>query len=176
MKILCVMFLAVSAAFTGLHGQDKVVPNRPYSNLSSGAGYIMNNELTAGIGLFDVSVPYSKSFLGFNTIHGYQVNRYFVFSGGTGVLFYNGGTLVPLFMDVKYRLRIRLLTTYLYGDGGFLLNPDGGSKLYINPGAGVRYAVSDELGLTLSAGFWVQMGETKDSFINVKLGMAFMPK
>ena len=157
-------------------GQDKVIPNKPYSSLNSGPGYITHNELTTGFGPGDVSVLYSKSFFGFNTIHGYQVNKQFVFAGGTGISFYNGGTLIPLFMDIRYRLKARLLTPYLYGDGGLLLNPKGGSKMFINPGAGVRYNLNKNLGLTLGAGFWMQMGETRDSFVNVKAGITFKPK
>ena len=34
----------------------------------------------------------------------------FVIAGGTGISFYNGGTLSPLFMDIRYRLKSRLLT------------------------------------------------------------------
>jgi len=157
-------------------GQDKVIPNKPYSSLDSGPGYITHNELTTGFGLRDVSLPYSKSFFGFNTIHGYQVNKQFVFAGGIGISFYNGGTLIPLFMDIRYSLKARLLTPYLYGDGGLLFNTTGETKIFINPGAGVRYDLDKNLGLTLATGFWTQMGETHDSFVNVKLGFTFKPK
>jgi len=176
MKSLYIFLFALAICIESVSGQDRVTPNKPYSSLYSGPGYITNNEFTSGFGLGNVSLPFNKTFLGFNTIHGYQVNRYSVFSGGTGVLLYNGGTLIPVFFDIRIRLRIRLFTPYIYGDGGFLLNPKGGSKMYLNPGAGVRYALSNQLGLTLGAGLWVQMGETRDSFVNVKLGVVFMPK
>jgi len=110
MKPVIVLLILLLSGTIPVPAQDMVIPNKPYSSLNSRPGYITYNELTTGFGRGDVSVPYSKSFFGFNTIHGYQINKKFVIAGGTGISFYNGGTLSPLFMDIRYRLKSRLLT------------------------------------------------------------------
>ena len=94
MKSLYIFLLVTAVYVESVCGQDRVIPNKPYSSLYSGPGYITNNEFTSGFGLGNVSLPFTKTFFGFNTIHGYQINRFFVISGGTGALFYNGGTLI----------------------------------------------------------------------------------
>ena len=156
--------------------QDMVVPNKPIVTLSGTRGYITINELTTGVGLGVVSVPYSKSFFGFTTIHSYQINESFVVGGGTGVSFYNGGTFIPVFADVRYRFLINTLTPYLFGDGGLLVNTAGGTKLFMNGGAGVRYTINKKFGLNFGTGIWTQYGNARDSFINFKLGVTFKPK
>ena len=78
-----------------------VDPNRPGTLLNNNPGLITINELHFGIGLGITNVPYSKSFFGFTTINGYQINKNFVAAAGTGLSFYNGGMLVPLFLDFR---------------------------------------------------------------------------
>lgn len=170
--ILTVILLTM---FT-VSAQDMVTPNKPIVSLSGTRGYITINELTAGVGLGVVSVPYSKSFFGFTTIHGYQINESFVIGGGTGVSFYNGGTFIPVFADVRYRFLINTLTPYLFGDGGFLINTAGSSKMFLNGGAGVRYTINSHIGINFGTGIWVQYGNIRDSFVNFKLGVTFKPK
>jgi len=170
--ILTVILLTM---FT-VSAQDMVAPNKPIVNLSGTRGYITINELTAGVGLGVVSVPYSKSFFGFTTIHGYQINESFVVGGGTGVSFYNGGTFIPVFADVRYRFLINTITPYLFGDGGFLINTKGGMKMFINGGAGVRYTIDSRFALNFGTGLFIQTEHAKDSFINFKLGVTFKPK
>jgi len=178
MRSLIIIIAVLAVVNASVAAQDRVIPNKPYSSMNSGPGYITFNEATIGIGLGDVSVPYSKSFFGFNTIHGYQVNRYFVISAGTGVSFYNGGTMIPVFLDLRYRIHIDHFTPYLFGDGGLLLGAGGSgeSKMFLNPGAGIRYALSNKFALNLGAGLFVQTGETMDSFVNIKLGITYKPK
>ena len=65
-------------------------------------GYITINEVTTGIGLAKINVPYSSAFYGFTTIHGYQVDSKFLIAAGTGLSFFSAGTLLPLFMDLRY--------------------------------------------------------------------------
>lgn len=178
MRSITLIVAVLAMVNASVVAQDKIIPNKPYSSMNSGPGYITFNEVTTGIGLGNVSVPYSKSFFGINTIHGYQINKYFVISAGTGVSFYNGGTLIPVFMDLRCRILINHFTPYLFGDGGFLLSPNGSeaSKMFINSGVGVRYALSNNLGINLGAGLFVQTGETMDSFVNIKLGIKYKPK
>lgn len=171
LAILVVLVFTFSLA----SAQDKVAPNRPYVSLSAKSGYITINEFSAGTGLKVTDVPYSKSFFGINTIHGYQINESFVVGGGTGVLFYNEGSLIPLFADVRYRFLINKFTPYLFGDGGMLFG-GGETRLFVNGGGGVRYTINDRLGIHFGTGLWIQNGTTRDSFISFKLGVVFKPR
>ena len=174
-RSLAILTVILLSMFT-VSAQDMIAPNKPFTSLSCTSGYITINEFTAGIGLGDISVPYSKSFFGFTTIHGYQINESFVIGGGTGVSFYNGGTFIPFFGDVRYRFMISTFTPYLFGDGGFLFNTAGATKMFINGGAGVRYTINSHIGINFGTGIWVQYGNIRDSFVNFKLGVTYKPK
>jgi hypothetical protein len=159
--------------------QKRVMPNRSYSTLNSNPGYITINEFQAGLGLGNINTDYSKSMFGFTTIHGYQLDKTFLVAGGTGALFYNGGMLAPLFMDFRMNIRISSFTPYAYAEGGVLLNFSDlteESKIFINGGAGVRYSFSRQLAATASAGYWVQYGLSRDSFVVVKAGLTYKPR
>jgi hypothetical protein len=171
--LLIILFAGITATAVA---QEFVTPNKPYTVLSSNPGFISINELSYGFGLGDVSVPYSKSFFEFTSIAGYQVTRNFVAGAGTGVSFYNGGLLVPLFLDFRWVFYIGKITPYLYGDGGlrFNLADFGGTKLFINPGIGARYVFSRKVAVNLSGGFLFQSGgASRDSFISIKGGVVY---
>jgi hypothetical protein len=160
-----------------LYGQNRVIPNKPYSILSSRPGYILNNEFVVGIGLGDTGTPMSGSFVGATSTQGYQINRTFVIGGGTGMLFYDGGMMIPLDGSIRSRLGVALLTPYLNGNGGILVGfNDAGSSMFINPEAGVRYTLNNNLAFTLGAGLWVQEGKSRNSFATMKLGVTFKPE
>ena len=172
---LSIIILIISTV-TVISAQDMVDPNRPGTLLNNNHGFITINELHFGIGLGTTNVPYSKSFFGFTTINGYQINKNFVAAAGTGLSFYNGGMLVPLFLDFRFRFNISQFTPYFFGDGGFLLNPSdlNSTKLFINPGLGIRYSFSKNLAANLGGGFLIQTGGvTRDTFINIKMGVTY---
>jgi hypothetical protein len=163
-------------AATNVSAQQKVSPNKPVQKLSPESGYITINEFTGGPGLGIVDAPYSKYFFGFTTIHGYQVDQSFIVAAGTGFSAYNGGSMIPLFMDFRYNFLISTFTPYVVGDGGILINTSGGIKLSINPAAGVRYTISRKIALNFSTGLFVQSGAgVRDSYLNFKLGVTFKP-
>jgi opacity protein-like surface antigen len=171
--LISIMLLAASS----VSAQDIVSPNKPVPLINSAPGYITINELTGGPGLGIVNAPYSKYFFGFTTIHGYQIDQSFVIAAGTGLSAYNGGTMIPLFMDFRYRFLISTFTPYVVGDGGVLFKLSGGVKLFINPAVGVRYTINRKIGLNFSTGLFVQSGAgVRDSYINFKLGVTFIPK
>jgi hypothetical protein len=170
------LLVAGSLFSVSLKAQDLIIPNRPYSLFLTTPGYVTTNEITTGVGIINRSEPFSKFFLGFNTIHGYQINKNFVISAGTGIAFYNGGPLIPLFLDLRVNFLIKTITPYFSGDGGLLINPSGGEKLFINPGAGIRYSLSSNMCINIGAGYMLQMAETQSSFICLKIGMTFKPK
>ena len=157
----------------------RVAPNKPYLILNSRPGYITINEFTSGFGLSGTVSPYSKYYFGFTTIHGYQVDQNFVFGAGTGLSYYNDGLLIPLFVDVRYRLMISTITLYAYGDAGFLLSPDdlnNQTRIFVNAGPGMRLAVNSKFAINASPGVLVQMGPTsRASFINFRIGATFKP-
>jgi hypothetical protein len=157
--------------------QEMVTPNKPFETFSSTPGYMTINEISLGYGLSERDLPYEGSFAGFTTIHGYQINKSFSAGLGTGVIFYNGGTLVPLLFDFRYNIKIAKITPYLWGDGGLLLDPSAisSTKLYINPGAGARYAFSRKVAMNLGVGFWTQQGSNRSSFAMIRTGLAFKP-
>jgi hypothetical protein len=155
--------------------QGIVTPNRPFDQLGGTPGYFTMNEFTSGIGLALTHAPFSSHFVGFTTIHGYTINEHFTAGGGTGVLVYNSGTLVPLFLDFRYNIVVKKITPYLWADGGAAFNFSniGELRLFMSPGAGARYAFSRKLAATLGAGFLMQTGINRDSFINVKTGITY---
>ena len=176
MKHLIFVLIIFTLTISIVSAQDLVNPDNPPLKLSETRGYITINEFTTGFGFRDISPPYAKSFVGITTIHGYQVNKNFVLGGGTGALFYNSGTLIPLFLDFRFSFHTGTFTPYLFGDGGMLFNTNSILKLLINPGAGIRYAISRNVALNLGAGVWVQTDETRDSFVNFKLGVVYKPE
>lgn len=149
---------------------------KPLVLLSAVKGYITTNEFTAGFGLGEVNAPYAKYFFGITTIHGYQVDRNFILGGGTGISFYNGGALVPLFLDFRYRIYVSRVTPYVAMDGGLLFDFSDKKDLrpFINPGAGVTLALKPKLALSFGTGFFVQWGDVaRDTYINLKTGVVY---
>jgi hypothetical protein len=150
-------------------------------------GYVTINDVTYGYGLGGAPGSYSERYTGFTTMHGYQlniysrnVNRSLIAGAGTGVLFYNGESLIPLYLDFRYILNFKRISPYLYEDSGVLLNHKAfisGTKMFINPGAGIKINITGSLAASLAAGLFVQMGADvpRDSFVNLKLGIAFKP-
>jgi len=176
MKRTIIMTLLIILSFTSVFAQHRRVSgNKPGMKFNPEPGYIMINEFTGGIGLGVTSDDYSKYFAGFTTIHGYQVNRDFLVAAGTGVSFYNGGTLIPLFLDFRYRIYVSKWTPYIFGDGGFMLDfsQNKDTRLFLNPGFGYSYTASRNLTINLGAGLYTQFANTRASYINFKTGITY---
>ena len=170
--IIAMLLSAVPVALS----QGRVVPNKPFSTLSSTPGFVTINELTGGPGLAGKTQPYSKYFFGFSSVNGYQVNSDFFLGVGLGVSFYDAGLLVPLFLDFRYAFSTGQLSPYLYADGGLRLKVSNlnETKLFINPGVGARYALSRNLALDLSVGILSHAsGFNRESFVDLKLGVIY---
>ena len=168
--IFTLFLLLASSAFSQL-----ARPNRPTLSLNADKGFITINEFNAGYGLGSRTIPYSKKFFGFTSVNGYQVDEQFMVGAGTGVLIYEDGALVPLFIDMRIRILTDQIAPYISGAGGLLLNVkdfNAGTMMFINPSAGVRYTLNRNFGVTLSAGLWMQMDPSigRSSFINVRMG------
>ncbi len=165
--------------FTTLGAFGQLVrPNRPVAILNGSRGYVTINEVTAGIGLSGTSTPYSTSYFGFTTMHGYQANETFMLGAGTGLLFYEDGLLIPLYADLRVRLSQSWMSPYLSGSAGLLLNPsdiNSGTRMFINPAAGLLYSLSRNMALNFSAGLHIQMAPNinRSSFLNTKFGLTY---
>jgi hypothetical protein len=166
--------LILSSA-SAVNGQRLVIPNKPYSFLGSAPGYITINEGTVGIDFKGTSGGAAKSFIGLHTIHGYQVNRNFIIAAGTGVSVYSEGAMVPVFIDLRFNFAIHTLTPYILGEGGMLINTSGNTALFINPGAGIRYAPTRKLAFNLGTGALIQVAGTQDIYLSFMFGLVFRP-
>jgi hypothetical protein len=142
--------------------------------------FVTIDEFSSSIGLSQTRTQYAHSMIGFTTIQGIQLNRLAILAMGTGLSFYNGGSLVPLFADMRFNCyNYNKYTVYIYGDGGFLFkisNKIEYSKLFINSGVGLKYELSRNLAGNFSLGLFEQQGPRRDSFINLKLGILFLPQ
>lgn len=174
--VLFLTLLSVNGQRRSGTGQQNITIN-PYS------GYANANEFTYGYGVAGTTMDYSEQYYGFTTSHGYQLNIYglnrsnHLFLGlGTGVLFYKEGNLVPLFADFRYTWDKKKIEPFIFGASGVLFgvkNLDENTKLFINGGGGIRYSIDESFALILGAGYLIQMGTSRASFLNVKAGVAF---
>ncbi len=156
--------------------------------LNPNSGYVTINELAYGYGLGGRDLPYAGYFYGITTMHGYQLNRYGLHVDnslqggiGTGILFYNGGNHIPLYVDLRYNWSHKQVSPFIFGNSGMLFDYedfDQGSRIFINGGAGLRYRIDDSFILNLGTGLFIQMGNSiaRDAFINVKLGVTYKPR
>jgi hypothetical protein len=144
------------------------------------SGFISITELGGGFGLGDVSAEYSKSLISFTTIAAFKVNDHFLTGLGTGVHAYNGGSLIPLYIDMRYTFKQSKFTPFITADGGVLFNLQdfNSSGLFINPAFGIEKKLTERVSLHLSTGILVKEPPDwlKASFINFKGGLNFRGK
>lgn len=144
------------------------------------SGFISVTEVGGGFGLGDVSTEYSKSLISITTIAAFRVNDRFLTGIGTGAHVYNGGTLIPLYIDMRYTFKQAKFTPFLTADGGVLFNLENfnSSGLFINPSFGLEKKLSERIALHLSTGILVKEPPDwlKASFINFRGGITFRGK
>jgi hypothetical protein len=181
-KLLLLISLIVISVAT-MVGQPY---NRPVT-VNPRSGYVNINELTCAYGLGITTPDYSKYFYGLTTTHGYQLNLYglhvnssLIGGIGTGILFYNGGTLFPLYADVRYTTNKKRVSPFIFATGGFLISLDDlnyKTRLFVNGGGGVRFKFDDHISIVVGPGLFVQMGNGvfRDAFVNMKVGIVFKP-
>jgi|WetSurSiteA1Bulk_404760.scaffolds.fasta_scaffold55070_2 hypothetical protein len=138
-------------------------------------------EMNFGFGLGDTNADYSKSLIGLTSSIDFGIVRNLLGGIGTGISFYNGGTLIPIYLDLRYFLNLGKISIYGSGDGGLLLNLseiESDPKIFINPSVGFVYPLRENLKANMSVGLFSQTNSNNshDSFINFKLGMTYMFK
>jgi hypothetical protein len=140
------------------------------------SGWFNNTELNGGYGLYQVNKPYAHYFYGITTVNGYVINKHFLTGIGTGINFYNGGWLVPLYLDFRYTFPQGRYTPYVYADGGFQLDLEHikvPNSVFMNPGVGVYKIITNRLALNMGAGVFIQQYDFRSAFINLKVGIYF---
>lgn len=145
--------------------------------LENSSRFINITELNGAYGLYIRSIPYSHYSYGLTNVSGLFVNKHFISGIGLGVLKYDEGITVPLYLDFRYHFTKRNFTPYLYADGGLVFQLDDMKEpmLFINPGVGVYKTISDKFALNFGAGFFVQRDVmAKASFVNFKLGLIYI--
>ena len=144
------------------------------------SGFISITEIGGGFGLGDVSTDYSRSLFSLNTIAAFRVNDHFLTGLGTGVHAYNGGSFIPLYIDMRYSFKQAMFTPFITADGGVLFNLEdfNSSGLFLNPAFGLEKRLNERLSLHLSTGILVKEPPDwlKASFINFKVGVSFRGK
>ena len=167
-----IIFITISAS------AQLVRPNRPTPTLDGSRGYITINEFASGFGLSGRTVPYSQSYYGITSLHAYQVNEMFMVGAATGLLFYRDGLMIPLYLDMRVRLTQTTMFPFLSGAGGLLISPadvDAGTRMFINPAAGLMYTIRKEMAVSISAGLQMQMAPNtgRASFFTSKIGVVY---
>ncbi len=139
--------------------------------------YINITELTAGFGLADTEPDYTRSVIGVTHVFGYAFTERFSGGAGTGIYFYNGGSMVPLYLDFRYRFLGMNYKPFIAADGGLLFNLSdlGLSGPFINPTIGIEMKLNQRSTLHLSTGPLMQQaqGAYRASFMVVKGGLSF---
>ena len=186
MKRTLIIFLCILIC-TLTYSQKPAFLKLQSVTINANSGYVSITDVTYGYGLGGTLKPYGKQYIGFTTMHGYQLNLYglnikrsVIAGAGIGVLYYGAQPLVPLYLDFRYVWSLKKISPFIYEDNGILMNFDdltGSTKMFINPGAGIKLKISGSLSANFGAGLFVQMGPnvTRDSFVNLKVGVVYKP-
>lgn len=139
--------------------------------------FVHTPELTVGFGLGSTEPDYTGSITGITYILGYAFTDRLTGGAGSGVYFYNGGSMVPVFLDFRYRLGGNNYKPFLAAKSGVLLFLADiySSGAFINPSIGIDRKLTDKLALHLTAGPLVQHAPEKyrSSFIVLRAGVTF---
>jgi hypothetical protein len=177
-KLLVILFIFLATPIL-IFGQTNDSKLKSSVVPISKSGFYNITEMNIGIGLGLTNEDYSKSFFGLTSSFDLGIIRNLLGGIGTGISFYNGGTLVPLYLDLRYFLNFNKISVYGSGYGGLLFNlteSDHGTNIFINPSAGLLFPLHDNLNANISVGVFVQTSDNqaRNSFINLKLGITYM--
>jgi len=177
MRIKLTLILLVISMGTMLAQSNQRIAKTPKINYEWQPGFVSITEITGAIGLGLTEDDMSGYYYGLTTIAGYQFARNIKVGAGTGLHIHQDGTLLPLFMDIRYSFNSHELVPYFAGDGGIMLDFTDleNTRVFINPSAGVKYLAANRIGVTFSTGLMVSTGgpNARKSFVNFKLGLEF---
>ena len=110
----------------------------------------------------------------------YQFTRNIKAGAGAGVQFHNGGTLFPVYLDIRLNLNSQDIVPFISGAGGIMLDFTelDNTRIFINPLAGVRFVAANRTAISLSTGLMVSTGgpASRKSYLNFKLGLELKTK
>jgi hypothetical protein len=142
--------------------------------------FISAGEMEGGLGINVTEVPYSQYFFGGSALFGMEFNKRFLGGIGAGAHIFNGGTLMPIFLEFRYGFPVKSFTPYIFSKGGPLLNFSGytESNIFLNAGIGLRHQISDNLAFNLGTGIYSHNSgiSGRDSFINFNFGLIYSNK
>lgn len=164
LKLLCVLIMAFAINIS-INAQNY---------LTNGYKGYVDAGYSIGIG------DYEFGRVEINTSHGYQFSPYFFLGAGFGLHFMpsyeTSGMAIPLdvrdskvdipvFANVRSHFGKGKIVPFVDIKGGMYVTNDGG--MYVNASVGVRYALNDKQGLSLSVGYANEKLEFEvfDSFI-----------
>jgi len=176
MRTIILLLLLVSTAVTMSAQTNQRLATTPKVNYDWQPGFVSIIEVTGGIGLADTGSELSKHYYGITTVAAYQFTRNIKAGAGVGMQFHNGGTLFPLFLDIRANLNSQVVVPFISGSGGVMLDFRDiidETRVFINPMIGVRYVAANRTAVALSTGLLVSTGGTAErkSYINFKLGI-----
>ena len=169
--------LLLLASLAGAYSQpSQRIAKSPKINYDWRPGFVSITELTGALGLGQNSDELSGYYYGIITSAGYQFTRNIKAGAGAGVQFHNGGTLFPLFMDLRLNLNSQDVVPFIAGSGGVWLNFEDiveETRVFINPMIGLRYVAASRTAVAFSTGLMVSPGgpAERKSYINFKLGV-----
>jgi hypothetical protein len=173
---LTLILLAVSLGSLVAQPNQRIA-RTPKINYEWRPGFVSITELTGAIGLGITNDDLSGYYYGLTTIAGYQFARNIKVGAGAGLHVHQDGTLLPLFLDIRYSFNSREIVPYFAGDGGIMLDFSNleNTRVFINPSAGLKYLVANRTGVSFSTGLMVSTGgpNARKSFVNFKLGVEF---
>ncbi len=174
---LSLLLLLVS--IIGAYAQpDQRIAKNPIVSYDWQPGFVSITEVTAALGLGLVDDGLSKFYYGLTTVAGYQFSRNIKVGLGTGFHIHQDETLFPLYLDLRLNMNSQQIVPFVYGAGGVLLSfqdLEGRTRVFINPGLGVKYVAARRVGVSFSTGLMVTTGgpNARKSFVNFKLGVEF---
>lgn len=141
------------------------------------SGFISITEAGGGFGLGDTSPDYSRSLISITSVAGYRINSHFIAGIGAGAHIYNGGAMIPLYIDMRYTFKDSKFSPYIVADGGMLFNISdlASSGVFINSGIGLLRKLNEKVILNLSVGGIIQGAPAgmRNTFVNIKGGVSF---
>jgi hypothetical protein len=177
-KISIILFICLAVI---AKGQNRANYMNQELQMVQKSGYVNISDINFGVSLKYISKEYSGNYYGITNISAYQISENFLAGAGIGIYTYNKGSLVPLFIDVRYYNYFGKFSPFLFADGGLLLSfndLDQKTRMFMNPGIGINRKLSKNVMASFGTGVLVQMGSfsPRDSFLNFKLGISYISK
>lgn len=138
-------------------------------------------EINFGYGAHYLDQPYEIRQAGISTLAGYRFSRLISVGVGAGLETYNGGTLMPLYIEGRIYLNKvseSSIKPFFTAASGYLFNMNGVEtdiNVFANPGAGLLIPMTYHASVSLSLGVFTQwaIDVQRYTFINAKIGLLF---